>query len=127
MVQWQFKANFVTTDEVVLVITATLHPEWHLYSQHIKEGGPMPTRFTFEQKNDFVLIGSTQEKGDPFSYHDETYEMDITWYSGTVTFLQRIKILRTSTINGNIEYMTCNDHNCIPGKQKFSFANLLPR
>jgi thiol:disulfide interchange protein DsbD len=126
-VQWQFKTNFVTKDEVMLVITAALYPGWHLYSQDTKEGGPMPTRFTFDQTNDFLLLGRTQEKGKSFRYHDEVYEMEITWYSGTVTFSQRIKILRPSTISGSIEYMTCNDHTCIPGKQKFSFANSLPK
>jgi DsbC/DsbD-like thiol-disulfide interchange protein len=126
-VQWQFKAHFVTRDEVMLVITATVHPGWHLYSQDIKEGGPMPTRFTFDQTTDFLLLGETQEKGKSFSYHDEAYEMEITWYSGTVTFSQKIKILRPSTFSGSVEYMTCNDHTCIPGKQKFSFANSLPR
>src|SRR6267154_484909 len=127
MVQWQFKTNFVSTDEIMLVITAALHPGWHLYSQDIKEGGPMPTRFTFDQTKDFLLLGGPQEKGKSFSYHDEVSEMEITWYTGTVTFSQRIKILRPSTISGSIEYMTCNDHACIPGKQKFSFANSLPK
>ena len=127
MVQWQLKANFITKDEVILVITAVLHPGWHLYSQDIKEGGPIPTRFTFDQTKDFFLLGGTQEKGKSFSYHDEVYEMEITWYSGTVTFSQRVKVMRPLTISGSIEYMTCNDHNCIPGKQKFSLAVSSPR
>src|SRR5258706_13692465 len=83
-VLWQFEAGPSANSEVVLKFTAHVAPGWHLYSQQISENGPMPTRFSFEHGDDYIVIGQIEEKGEATNFHDDTYEMEITWYSGTV-------------------------------------------
>jgi len=120
LVQWQFKSEPIALDEAIIKFTAEIAPAWHLYSQFIKEGGPFPTRFIFEQTDDFVPLGKPEEKGEPIKFYDDLFEMDITWYKGTVSFLQKIRLIQPFvTIRGRIEYMTCNDDLCVPDSQEF--------
>ena len=126
-VLWHTQADAIGSDQVVLKFTATIAQGWHLYSQHISEGGPMPTRFLFENCDDYILMGQMEEKGEATKFKDDTYEMEITWYTGVVSFVQRLNLKPQSTkIKGTIEFMTCNDHTCMPGKQDFN-VDLLPK
>lgn len=87
----------------------------------------MPTRFLFENCDDYILMGQMEEKGEATKFKDDTYEMEITWYTGVVSFVQRLNLKPQSTkIKGTIEFMTCNDHTCMPGKQDFN-VDLLPK
>src|SRR5690606_4833338 len=95
-------------------------PGWHLYSQFIAEGGPIPTRFTFENADGLDLIGMPEEKGKAFRFRDDMYEMEITWYSEKVDFSQKVSITESlSSIRGKVEYMTCNAHTCVPDSREF--------
>jgi len=119
-VQWEFSSGPPINNEVTLTLKASIAPGWHLYSQFIKDGGPIPTRISFDQSFDFMLIGKTEESGNSVKFHDEVYEMEITWYSETVSFFQKIKLNQlASSIKGSVEYMTCNSYICAPDKQDF--------
>jgi len=110
----------MSVDEVILTFTAKVAPGWHLYSQQIDEGGPMPTRFSFVEASEYELLGLLEEMGDGVSVRDETYEMAILWYSGSVKFVQRIRCSTArSTIKARVEYMTCDTRVCLPGHYTF--------
>jgi hypothetical protein len=120
-VVWHFDAAPVVANEAVLSFSARVAPGWHLYSQHLKEGGPIATRFRFQPGDDYILSGTTLEKGTAQKFYDDIYEMDIIWYSGDVTFSQSIRLLKpVTTIKGTVEYMTCNLETCIPAERAFS-------
>jgi DsbC/DsbD-like thiol-disulfide interchange protein len=122
-VKWTFGSATDNHNETLLTIKAEIKPGWHLYSQGIKEGGPIPTRFTFEPDDHYVLAGSTVEKGQALKFFDETYEMEITWFTGEVIFLQKIKTNPSlATVRGKVEYMTCNNEICIPDELEFKIA-----
>ena len=90
-------------------------------SQFLKEGGPIPTRFTFKGNVDYRIIGDTAEKGKPFVFYDDIYEMEITWYADSVSFSQRIGLNHpVTTIKGKVEYMVCNNQMCIPDEREFT-------
>jgi thiol:disulfide interchange protein DsbD len=119
-VQWQFSALPIDDDVIMLKISADIVPGWHLYSQFIPKDGPLPTRITFENKKGLFLIGTLEENGKADKFYEEVYEMDITWYSGKVDFLQKVKITELmNVIHGKVEYMTCNTHSCIPDTREF--------
>jgi thiol:disulfide interchange protein DsbD len=87
----------------------------------MEAGGPIPTHVRFETGDDVTLEGITLEKGDPQTIHDSLYEMDVTWYTGSVVFEQRIRLINPVTaLRGAVEYMTCNDEICIPEQKTFS-------
>ena len=120
-VSWHFEAQSLNGNAANLILTATLARGWHLYSQHIEAGGPIPTHIRFETGDDATLEGITIEKGDPHTIHDSLYEMDVTWYTGSVVFEQRIRLINPVTaLRGTVEYMTCNDEICVPAQQTFS-------
>jgi Disulphide bond corrector protein DsbC len=121
-VQWRFKYEYVNRQEAILSLTANVAPGWHLYSQYMEEGGPQRTHFIFEGNQDFDLVGNTRETGDRTAFRDETYEMEIAWFSGEVSFQQRIRFTKPMVkVAGKIEYMTCNNQVCVPAKQDFYF------
>lgn len=119
-IQWHYAVEKKSNHESMLIITAQLASGWHVYSQFMQEGGPLPTSFSFRPSNDFVVAGKPEEKGNPVRFHDDIYDMVITWYAGQVSFLQRVHLLQpATTVSGTITYMICNYHSCVPGKQEF--------
>jgi thiol:disulfide interchange protein DsbD len=121
IVDWNFKWKPVSANEVLLLIEAQLNSGCHLFSQFIEDGGPLPTRFIFLKSDDYKLIGQPLESGDPIFRYDNIYKMNITSYSGNVNFLQRVQVKNPLTyLKGTIEYMACNDNQCIPEERFFS-------
>ena len=68
-----------------------------------------------------VVAGVTQERGDAVTFHDELYDLEVTWYADLVTFTQLIKLVGpVATVSGTVEYMVCNNEMCIPNEWTFS-------
>ena len=117
-VKWLFKSGAAEGPEVTLTFTAAILPGWHLYSQLIEEGGPFPTRFSFEPNRAYEHIGKVTESGKPFKFFDNNFMIDIIWYSDSVTFSQRIRLNQGfTTVRGKVEFMVCNSHMCLPADE----------
>ena len=120
-VSWLTKTSRASQGEMILTFSAALAPGWHLYSQHMKPGGPIPTRFRFNSDDDYLLTGVTQERGEAVTFHDDLYDLEVTWYADLVIFSQLIKVVGpVSTVTGTVEYMVCNYELCIPNEWAFS-------
>lgn len=118
-INWQFSVDPINKKEAMLVFKATLDEGWHVYSQHMEDGGPLPTSFKFVPSEDYKLLGDVQEDGTPVESYDETFMMDIVWFSHSVEFKQKIKLnSNTATIKGNVEFMACNEEMCLPPERK---------
>jgi thiol:disulfide interchange protein DsbD len=114
-VQWTFTSIKLNEDTAALVLTAKLDEGWHLYSQYLEEGGPLPTTFTFEPGNGYILAGHVTEESMPVRLYDETFMMDITWFTGTAVFTQKVTLeVPVVTIKGTISFMLCTDEMCLP-------------
>ncbi len=114
-VKWSFKADRTSQDEATLSLIAKVDKGWHLYSQHLPAGGPLPTVFTFNESNNYSLIGEASEPKGVEEY-DPNFEMNLKFFDGTVVFKQKIKILTKTafTITGELEFMCCDDKRCLP-------------
>ena len=115
-VKWKTTVERVSDTEYDLVIKASIESGWHLYSQNVPEGGPIPTSFTFkESKKEYELVGKTTE-GKGHEVHDPVFEMDIKYFGDEAIFKQRIKVLSKEniTVSGFLEFMVCDDTNCLP-------------
>ncbi len=117
-VKWDTSVEKVSENEFDLVITANIEEGWHLYSQHIPEAPirPIPTSFKFEEeKKEFELIGKTTE-GEGHEEHDSVFEMLIKYFEDQAVFKQRVKVIsdKKITIKGVLEFMVCDDTNCLP-------------
>ncbi len=121
-VKWTTETKKISDTEYDLIINATIEPNYHLYSQKVPKGGPLPTVFIFEKSNDYELIGSTaEEKG--HTVYESVFEMNIKYFKNKAIFKQRIKVKNKNNfkIIGEIEFMTCNDSSCVPGYGDIEF------
>ena len=124
-VDWTFSAKKITATTYEIYLTANLEPGWHVYSQSTPDGGPIPTTISFS-KNPLVLLnGKVKEVGKLEQRFEELFGVDVKQFSDKVSFVQTIQLkgkVKTS-ISGNVEFMTCNDQECMPPTtQKFSIA-----
>lgn len=119
-IQWRFSSIEQSGSEWKLLFTATVDRGWHLYSQSIEEGGPMPTLVRFDKVNNYKLVGKVRERGDVRSSYDSTFMMNVSWYEGQVVFSQRVRVRSKTKVTGEIAYSVCSDHTCIPGEVRFS-------
>ena len=123
-VKWNVKLEDSATAEKTLVFTATLDDGWHLYDMNLPEGGPISTSFVFETLEGAKAVGSPVVSQTPTTVFDELFQMELRWFAGSVTFSQKIEVTdpKHLEVAGYVEYMACNDENCLPPeKEEFSF------
>jgi hypothetical protein len=60
-ISWSYASKKTSATEATVFIKATIDDRWHLYSQFVKEGGPVKTTFTFPTSADYILVGKTVE------------------------------------------------------------------
>ena len=124
-VKWKIKLDDKNgSPEKEIVFTATADNGWHLYDMNLPEGGPVSTSFTFETLNGAELVGEPVPSIKPTTVYDEQFAMDLRWYPGTVSFVQKIKISDPDKFKaeGEVEFMACNDETCLPPDQiQFAF------
>ena len=122
-VRWSTSWTKVCGQEAELVFTATIDPGWYVYSQFLEDGGPIPTSFQFKAGAHFQLLGKAKEEGKRKEGFDEIFGMNVVKFSGTVNFRQRVKVLDPQApVTGYLEYMTCDNEQCLPPTEEdFSF------
>ena len=118
-IKWNYTAKKISGDIYDVHLTARIANPWHLYSQHMKEGGPIPTSIRFASDSLLVLVGVVQEKGNPVTMHEQVFNVDVTYYTDSVDFVQRVKLKKPlpgakTSISGTIEFMICTDEQCLP-------------
>ncbi len=117
-VTWDFKAKATSPTEAVLTFQANISRHWHIYSQHLAEGGPVATSFRLNPGKDYERVGTVQEKSKVINGFDKTFQMDISWFENQAVFIQKIKLTGTqATVSGTLEYMACDDERCLPPEE----------
>ncbi len=120
-VEWFASVEKQKASEYTLILKAQLKSGWHLYSQHLPEGGPLPTVFSYENKEQqYQLIGATEESETHTSY-EAIFNMETSYFENTAIFKQKIKVIseELSQISILVSYQTCNDEACTfePGEE----------
>ncbi len=119
-VHWEFTAKKISSTEYEIHLKATIDNNWHTYSQSTPDGGPVPTKIEFTNNPLLTLIGKVKEVGKMETHHDESFGVDVKQFSKSVDFVQVVKVKSNikSTISGSVEFMVCNDHECLPPTTK---------
>ena len=114
-VQWNFNAEKINDDEYDLIFTAIIDNKWAIYSQFVEDGGPLPTLINFEPSSSFQLIDTVVESDvNKETKLDKVFDMEVSKFYVEAKFTQRVKVMSDDfNIVGNIEYMTCDDEQCI--------------
>jgi thiol:disulfide interchange protein DsbD len=113
-VKWTTSVEKVSDSEVVLIATAEIEDNWHLYSQSVPEDGPFPTTFTFEGNANYLKKGNTIEAAGHV-VNDPVFEMEIKYFEINTSFKQRIKLKTQEAfkVNAIVEFMVCDDTRCL--------------
>ena len=123
-VKWSYAAKKISATEAVVLVKATIEPGWHIYSQNIKDGGPVATSFTFTPAKNYTFVGKPAEPKAITKYED-AFKMNVSYFENSVIFQQKVKLKSAgaTTVKGKVEYMTCNDRKCLPPDEvEFSVA-----
>ena len=118
-VAWSSSVEQIAQGEYRIVVKANIEQGWHIYDLGPYEGGPMATAFTFEPA-DYELVGGIEAQGELVRHYDDIYEMEIGYYEGEVVFSQVVKSSGAKIVAA-VEYMACNDENCITADTDFTF------
>jgi thiol:disulfide interchange protein DsbD len=115
-VHWRFSAKKTADKTFEVHLTATVAQPWHIYSQTTPEGGPVPTKITLRKNPLVTLTGEAKEVGKLQTRHEEVFGVDVKYFDEGVDFVQVVKLKSNvkTNLTGNIEYMVCNDQQCLP-------------
>ena len=118
-VKWSFSTEKTSDKEATLVFTASIDKSWHLYSQFIAEGGPIPTTFKISPSKEFTLLGKLTETGKKEEVFDSNFNMKLIFFANKAVFKQKISLKTTKAFKakGSLEFMTCDDHQCLPPEE----------
>ena len=123
-VSWKFESQKISDNEYELIFIANIDEHWAVYSQFVDDGGPIPTEFTFEESEDFILVGSVIESDEnKVTKHDPVFDMIVSKFYTKGTFTQKIKLNTSEAIvKGSLVFMTCDDEKCLaPTDVPFEF------
>jgi hypothetical protein len=125
-VNWSFQVHKISNVESELVFTATIDKGWHLYSQNIPEGGPIPTSFNIEKGMGFFTDGKVTEPN-AIEVFDKQFNMKVQYFSDRAEFRQKVKVMSAKPVDvkGFVEFMCCDDEKCLPPTE-VSFLFKLP-
>ncbi len=123
-IRWKFEAKKIDSKKYEVVFKATIDAGWHLYSTTLPEGGPIPTSFNFSNPQGYQLVGSIKELDKAKKEHDEIFDMDVTYFDGTATFVQEVELTAeaNTTASGTIEYQACFEDKCLFLEKDFSLS-----
>ncbi|MBC8053601.1 MAG: thioredoxin family protein [Sphingobacteriaceae bacterium] len=116
-VKWSFSSKTIDDKTAEIIIRADIQTGWHVYSQFIEEGGPVPTSFKFNPSADYSLLGKVSESPKAISSFDKNFNMQIAWHEKQVVFKQLIKVNKSTSVKGVLEFMVCNDEKCLPPEE----------
>jgi len=125
-VKWSGAVEKISETEYNLIYNATIQEHWHLYSQHLPEGGALPTEFFYDEAQigkTFELVAKYAAESKTITKFDKVFEMDMTYFDHKAKFIQRIKLLDAAltSIDGEVSYQSCDDEKCLFESKKLNF------
>ncbi|MCW3118009.1 MAG: hypothetical protein JWM28_2091 [Chitinophagaceae bacterium] len=124
-VKWTFSAKKIADKTYEIHMTAKITDGWHVYSQTTPDGGPVKTSVDFVKNPLVTLQGIIKEIGKMDEHFEELFKVPVKQYSDKVDFIQKVVLKANikTTLNGSVNFMTCNDQKCMPpASLNFSIA-----
>jgi len=112
-VKWSYGAKRLNSREAVVFLKAGIAAGWHIYSVNQQEGGPVKTSITFAASPAYQPVGSVSEPT-PFTKREEAFHMEVSYFEREVIFQQRILAPGAAVVNGSVNFMVCNNQQCLP-------------
>lgn len=114
-VLWTYTAKKIADKTYELHLTATITGNWHLYAQDAGEG-PEPTSFKFTPNPLISFDGKVKEVGKLEKSFDKNFNSVLKFYTNKVDFVQKVKVKSSvaTVVKGKVNFMVCNDRQCLP-------------
>ena len=95
-------------------VKVMIEPKWHIYSVKNPDGGAQATEIKI---NDAKTVGAIKENGKMKTMFEKEFNVNQKYFESSVDFVQLVKLKKGAKISGTINYMVCNDRQCLPPKE----------
>ncbi|MBN8854726.1 MAG: hypothetical protein BGO55_20515 [Sphingobacteriales bacterium 50-39] len=114
-VQWSYTAKKISDKVYEIHMIAKIGGGWHMYSQNGGDG-PVSTSFTFTKNPLLAPSGKVREVGKMVTKFEEAFKSNVRYYENMVEFVQTVQLKgkAKTSLAGKVEFMVCNDHECLP-------------
>lgn len=122
-IKWSETVEMTSQTEGKIIFDVKIENGWHLYGFNLPEGGPKPTKITFDKVDGVELVGDLTSSKQPVKKFDKTFNLDLTWWDSDLKIEQAFRLSDKAVreITGKIEYQGCNDQSCVaPAKELFA-------
>ena len=123
-VKWSWSVTMSDNVHGVVNVKATIDNGYHIYGLTEHPDGPVPTSIKFDNVEGVVFDGPMTVSPDPEKKVDNTFNLVLEMWGGTVTFSQPFTVANpeaANKISGTIKFMACNDNSCLaPKTEQFS-------
>ena len=115
-VTWNYTSKKIADKTYEIHMTATIGGNYHMYAQHPGGDGPVPTSFKFASNPLLALNGQVKEAGQVVKKFESAWGFKVLYYEKTVDFivLVQLKSKVKTSLAGTVEFMVCNDTQCLP-------------
>lgn len=124
-ITWNARVNMDSETEGYVVLNAQIEDGWHLYALTLPDGGPNPTKITFETTPGIKLEGGVIPSRGPIEKVDMIFHLKLGWWDSDVQFKQRFKVVSPgdNKITASVSFQGCNDRTCIaPSSEDFTLS-----
>ncbi|MFN5761026.1 MAG: protein-disulfide reductase DsbD domain-containing protein [Sphingobacteriales bacterium] len=115
-VTWTSSAKKIGDNLFEVRLTADIKGDYHMYAQAAGVEGPVPTTIKFTPNPLITLNGKVKEAGKLINKYEEAWEGKVNYYEKRVEFIQVVKLKTKvkTALAGKVEFMVCNDTQCLP-------------
>lgn len=124
-VKWTFTSKKINEKVYELHIKAAIDPGWHIYTVDHNADIGVPTTVSINKNPLGVVTGKIVVNGKPITIKDPSTGENVKFYEGNVDLVQVITLKAPvkTNITGEVEFMSCDDKQCLPPASKqFSIA-----
>jgi hypothetical protein len=113
-VKFSYSTVKKSNNQYVVHIKTSVDPKWHIYSIYNPDGGAQATALIFKNAKS---VGKTKEAGKMKTIFEKEFKVNQKYFEQNVDFIQTVTVEPgTKKVSGTIEYMVCNDRQCLPPK-----------
>ena len=125
-VTWSYKILGDNTPTPSIQITAAVEPGFHLYAPNTPDGGGQPLEFHFDVKG-CTLDGTPKANKAYTKEYNDVFEVDEYFYTGTVTFTQKLKAAAEKwEVKAEVKGQVCDEQGCFRVLGSHAFKGTAP-
>ena len=114
-VKLRFSSTKADKNTYEIYLKADIQKGWHIFSQNMDEGGPLPTSIVFKKNDNIIIQGKTKEIGKLQEKYEDVFMVNTKYYYNNVDFVQLVKKKTDKPVKleGTITYMACKNEQCL--------------